>query len=1059
MPVARSQRRHPPTRGGNLLAALLFSILLVSAGGFELSAQPERLGAPLPTTTASPFDQFNHALDGEYFRAWGTSFSSDFEDRWSSYERLVRSESALYAGLEEAAHGELALLAAEGANSAYRADAGLRKGLIELKKGDHHHARLTLNDAIEEVEGRADGGVVIGEALFWIGASHLIESGRTSYNQALSLFSESLRENPRGSRADDALYYSGQINEASEKVEAALANYTQLLLSYPESDYRIAASVRRIQLLNLLRKYDDAFSALDEVETLWTWHKKEGTEKTQRFHEEVDLELVLLRGDICIGRRDHPGAERAYLTLLYTLDGGYRRAGTLGLAETYRVAGMVDSAIVHYDRLIREDRDDEIGEKAAFYRGVALTSGRGAGEDERRQGIEALQEIYENNLHLMRENAALALADLALRGENYERAHDLTSAVLATGDDQRLRARAGVIGAAALIGLGHPTEGVRLLENARTDAEAIPSREMPEGPALVTTSFRMEGIARLQSNDYDGALLAFDRYRRESHDSSTFAEIVWLQAEAESRAGRGEASIERLEELVAEYPGSLYVEGALYTIGWSRLRSGELKSAESAFARLVKAYPLSPYGAESQIRRGDCFYLNKQFVQASELYGDVAGYTPSPSEQEYAAYQGSMATWLAGEITNARASFALFVENHPRSEYADDALFMNGLLDYRDGEFEDAIVVMRQLLERYHDSRLQARAYYTIADAYYRLGHFTEALAAYSIVTERYPNSSYLADAETGIVYARAAHEKLLDTERLGALQVADADLSGRVVHEMELRRGAIFLDANRPDEAAREYHLFIEKNQESANLPAAWLGLAEVELLRGDTAAAIDTLRAALNNFTEGNVLPMATLRLSELQTVHGDTAGAIHSLAQIRERFPESAALAVSLLREADLHLATGDEEGARKVLRYGAERLDTVTGFQTRSGGDILWRLARLETRAGDIESARLRWRLLAQRSDSIGAEGTLLLAESLQNEGRTVEALELYRAAPDRFRVSAELKARYELGLGRSLEMAGETAEAAALYRAIVERHAEDSHGSEAARRLVEMSTNE
>ena len=1047
MPVQRFPQRHPST--GMWRSALLSLLLLPTAiGGSLLRAQVDpNPPAPHP----SPFERYEHFFQGEYFRAWDEPAS--VERSWSSYERLIRSESAIYAGLEYAALHELDLLLEESVQSEYRARGALRKGLIELKRGEHVAARLTLNNAVDrETDDRARR-MIAGEALFWIGASHLMESGRSAYGQAREIFEECASEHPTSPRADDALYYIGQIAEAEEEYEDALAHYRRLLDTYPQSDYRIAASVRRIQLQNRLRRFDDAFRELDQLETLWSWYVKGGSGGSQRFAEEVDLELVLLRGDISIGRGDLSGAERAWLTLLYKFDGGYQRVGMIGLAETYRVAGMIDSALSLYDRLII-DGDDRIARQAEFFRALALATGPGRGESDRERGNGELKDIYGDDLHPMRENAALALADICYRSGEYREAVEYTGSVLASGEDRRLRARAGLIGGAALIRLDRPTEGVSLLVSLRSDVASVPPREMPEAERVLETALRLEGIGRLRSGDPDGAIAAFGRYLKSARDSVRFPEVVRMQAEAEMLAGRREDGVARLEELVATWPTSDLVEEALYRIGWSHFRNGDLKRAEGAFARLVKAWPLSRYAAESQLRRGDCFYLNRQFTQAAALYGEVTSLNPTQEEGEYAAYQGGMASWLGGDSVAARSGFELFAADYPTSDYADDALFMSGLIDFRAGDYLSAVNVMRRLLDTWEESRLQARAYYTIADAYYRLGRFDEAVAAYSIVTERYPESTYMADAEAGIVYARAAKEKVSDQARLGAVQVSD--VSGRPAWEIELRRAEIFLEASRFEEAEFEYRNFIDTYPESENLPAAWLGLAQVELARFDTAAAIDTLSSMLQRFSGGHVLPMAALRLADLQVGLGDTAAAVMTLAQVRERFPESAALAVALIREAELLGLTGDQQKAIEVLRYGAGRLDTVTGVRTRSGGVILAELARLEVEQGEIESARERWNLLGVRGDSLGAEALIQLAGSLQNEGRIDEARRTWERADSIHGEDPLFAPRISLGRGRALELAGEAEAAEEIYRDIITRRKDDHFAVEAKNRLEEMN---
>src|SRR5688572_19178842 len=190
--------------------------LLLSGGSLcgvpAILAQPDHL-IDAPTLSPSPFDRSLLFRNGEYFRALNASFETGHS--WSSYERLVRSEAAVYANLSHLAVEELAALTDAGVNRQYRANAALRKGLIELKNEEYGRARLSLNDAVAlEGDDDPEWNRIAGEALFWIGASHLMESGRGGYPQALAIFQECSRDYPANPRADDAIYYLGQIAES-----------------------------------------------------------------------------------------------------------------------------------------------------------------------------------------------------------------------------------------------------------------------------------------------------------------------------------------------------------------------------------------------------------------------------------------------------------------------------------------------------------------------------------------------------------------------------------------------------------------------------------------------------------------------------------------------------------------------------------------------------------------------------------------------------------------------------------------------------------------------------
>lgn len=1026
------------------MAVLLLTPLLFSS---VLFAQPNR--ASLTDTLRERERLFR---GGEYFRA----FSSDIEQphSWSASERLIRSEAAIYAGLRHAAQRELETIVAERVNSEYDATAALRMGQIALRENNYGRARLYLNDAVVLNEsGVAVLPSVTGEALFWIGISHLMESGRGGYEQAAGALEESLHNYPTNLRADDALYFLGQLAEARTEYDLALARYLDLFDRYPQSEYRVPAGVRRTQLLIVLHQYDQALKQLEESETLWAWHKAEHTETTQRYCEQADFELILLRGAISIGRKDLPGAERAYLTLLYTLDGAYRRDGMLGLAETYRAAGQVDSALAIYGRIVEERVDDPPGMAAEYFR-AALQLARSQSQEE--EGLAArgvLLMIAGDEEHIMRDQARLTLGDHAYRNGDYPNAARLSRTAAEKASNLEVRSRAEALLGSSLMELREYREAAAAFAGAASGAADVPEIEMPERDRVIELCTRLRGVALLWGGEYGDAVDAFGAYLKGSPDSAHVPTIMWLMGEASYSAGDYSAAVRTMEDLVEKYPASDRVEPALYTAGWAQLQRHDFAAAQSAFGRLVKAYPLSPFAAQSQIRRGDCFYLRKEFSKAAEMYAQVPSMQPTQEESAYATYQKGMSTWQAGDSATARKDFSLFVVNNSRSEWADDALFMTGLLDYRSGNDEGAIMVMRRLLEVYPDSRLHPRAYYTIGDAYYRMQKFDEALAAYSIVTERYPESTYMKDAETGIVFARAAQQKIMDQQQLGVVQVAEVE--GRPSYEIELRRAQIFLDANRIEDAEEEYHLFINRYPESKNLPAGFLGLAECVLLRRDTAAAIDTLSNLVTRFSEGNVVPMASLRLTDLYLAKADTAGAIATLAHLRTTLPESAAVMTALIRESELLVGTGQGEAAKELLRSGAAGLDSLSGHLTRSGARILGMLAGLELADGERDSARLRWGRLAGRDDSVAVQALFSIGESYVAEENSDSAIACYSKLLERFSTDETVRTRGEMGLARGYELAEEFEKAATLYEGILARHKDDQFGKEASRRLGEI----
>lgn len=1038
-----------------LLVPLLFPLV-------PLGAQPDPSPKGVGAEFTLPFDRFDLFRSGQFRRS--RSFAENEVLRWGSDDHLLRATAASWSGLRSHALRELESIQEDAPHRTTRRLAAYRLGLINLTAGDYEGSRLALAGVVEGGEEYDETrSEIVGASLFWIGVGHLLESHGSALREAESVFRACADEYPSSDRADDALYYHGQIAESTSEREEALGRYGDLLHRYPESRYALAASIRRVQLLHELHRYDAALAELEETETLWDRYRKAGTESNQFFAESVPLELVLLRGEISIGRGDLAGSERAWLTLLYELDGGYRRDGLLALAETYRQAGIDDSALVLYDQILAESIEDRPGATARLFAPLLRATGKNRTSQERSAAEARLAQIAADQSDPMWDAATLALAGIAWNRDDADATFRLSENILASSESNPLRLRASLLSGAASIRLGRPTAAADLLERMRGEGGRIEQREMPDRPEVISAMTLLEAEAQIASGADRAALPLLRQYLRESSDSARFPEILRTIGDAELRSGQTDQGIATFERIVEEYGDSEPVEQTLYDLGWLHLRAGDLRRAEHAFSRLVRAFPTGPHHLEGRIRRADCFYLNEQFEPAARLYEElVAELAENPTrieERTYALYQGAMATWRSGKEPEAGERFDRFVEEYEESAWRDDATFMSGLIAYRTGQFDEAIGRMQQLLEIDDESPLAARAWYTIADAHYRSGRFDDALAAYSIVTEEYPASTYFSDAETGIVYARAARQKLYDSNRSAELRQVSGEetIGGRIDDELPLRRGAIFLEANRIDDAEREYLAFIAASPDSPNLPEAWLGLADVALARRDTLSALDTLAAMLDRFDEGTLLPVAALRLAELRAVTGDTSGAIAALDRIRIDFPESAPVPLSLLEKSRLLEAGGDVDKAADVLAWGAIRLDTIIGLHTRTGGRILSELARLRVVQGRYEDAAIEWRRLGRRDDSLGGAALVELADFLAMRGEIDEATLLYDRALAILPDDPALTPRILLARGGIDEMFEEVRDASGRYRAILEEWPASVEATEAGRRLRDLES--
>jgi cellulose synthase operon protein C len=98
------------------------------------------------------------------------------------------------------------------------------------------------------------------------------------------------------------------------------------------------------------------------------------------------------------------------------------------------------------------------------------------------------------------------------------------------------------------------------------------------------------------------------------------SEAVYQNAEGLVLDGRAVDAIPMLQSVAAGYPKSPYAPKALYTIGWIYENSiVDNDSAEAAYQRLVKSYPVSPYATAVQPKLAEAAAAHREAEQKAKL--------------------------------------------------------------------------------------------------------------------------------------------------------------------------------------------------------------------------------------------------------------------------------------------------------------------------------------------------------------------------------------------------------------------------------------------------------
>ena len=126
-------------------------------------------------------------------------------------------------------------------------------------------------------------------------------------------------------------------------------------------------------------------------------------------------------------------------------------------------------------------------------------------------------------------------------------------------------------------------------------------------------------------------------------------------------------------------------------------------------------------------------------------------------------YNQGLANLNAGKTTEAARKFDAIDQQHPFSEYARKALVMRSFINYRNGQYQDAINGASRYLNLYPESEDAAYAQYIVGLAYSKqIPAVTQdqkpafkTIEAMQAVITKYPDSDYVEDAQAKLRYAK----------------------------------------------------------------------------------------------------------------------------------------------------------------------------------------------------------------------------------------------------------------------------------------------------------------
>lgn len=201
----------------------------------------------------------------------------------------------------------------------------------------------------------------------------------------------------------------------------------------------------------------------------------------------------------------------------------------------------------------------------------------------------------------------------------------------------------------------------------------------------------------------------------------------------------------------------------------------KFEQAIQCFEIFKSRYPESTYALDSELRIGDSYYQNKEWLLAAESYNLYTKLHPNSPKLDYAYYRAGLAyekqlpkgidrdmTYLS----NAEENFAMVFRRFPDSPYSQmaqakyDEIRSRGAKKnmyvakfyYKFGEYRAAIPRYLAVLQDYPGLGFDEEALYRLALSYKKLGLQDKAQAATQLMKEKFPESKKTKKLESKIL-------------------------------------------------------------------------------------------------------------------------------------------------------------------------------------------------------------------------------------------------------------------------------------------------------------------
>jgi TolA-binding protein len=318
--------------------------------------------------------------------------------------------------------------------------------------------------------------------------------------------------------------------------------------------------------------------------------------------------------------------------------------------------------------------------------------------------------------------------------------------------------------------------------------------QLPRRPVLLSTdrSDKDQPQAEPLPEVYQHLVRDSDAFLQRVPGDPKAATIAYKAGEVFYRYNDFDEARCRFEEVVARWPGSEVAQFSANLIIESYLTMKDWKLVEEASARLqtldVAKNPalnatLQKFKLGGRFNRAMQAMDAKQYEDAAALFIALVQEDPRHEFADKALYNAASCFEGARRFESALRMYERISAEYPASTLADEALFRVGFNAENTYDFEKAVERYQALVDKYQGSKHRKDALYNAARALENLQRYDEAAGAFARYAKAYPDAE---DAARTQFHAALIYEKTQDWKKMvAALQDFNRRFGRTKEHEL----------------------------------------------------------------------------------------------------------------------------------------------------------------------------------------------------------------------------------------------------------------------------------